>query len=117
MSNENSGEKNVGSNGPDHPFTSIIEFRTHSGREADFIRAFNACGMLDRPRAITGFIGGRLLQDRENPMRFTVVATWSTPEAYTEWGAKSQIGANPQALRLLGECIAELTPGRLFKAA
>ena len=98
-------------------FTSIIEFHVHPGREVDFVRAFHASGMLVRPRAIDGFVGGRLLQDRGNPTRFTVIATWLTPESYAEWGEKSQIGADPQAVRLLGECIAELIPGRLFAAA
>ena len=105
--------------GPEHPdehYTSIIEFRIHPGREADFIHAFDASGMLVRPRAIDGFVGGQLLQERTNPTRFTVIATWRAPEAYVEWGEKSQIGADEQALLMLRDCIAELTPGRLFSA-
>jgi heme-degrading monooxygenase HmoA len=101
----------------DECYTSVIEFRIHPGREADFVRAFYASGMLDRPHAIDGFGGGRLLQERENPMHFTVIATWRTPQAYAEWGEKSQIGADKQALLMLQECVAELIPGRLFGAA
>ena len=121
MSEDNSipetGRHREADHAADRNYTSIIEFHIHPGREADFVRAFNASGMLVRPRAIKGFVGGQLLQDRGNLSRFTVIATWLTPEAYAEWGTKSQIGADQEALRTLADCIAELIPGRLFAAA
>jgi len=95
-------------------YTSIIGCRVHPGREADFMAAFEACGMLRRPRAIAGFVSGQLLQQHDDSTRFTVVALWRTPEAYAEWGRKSQAGVEEESLRSLSDCLAELTPGKLF---
>lgn len=95
-------------------YTSIIGFRVHPGREADFAAAFEACGMLIRPREIAGFISGQLLQQQDDATRFTVIALWRTPEAYAEWARRSQVGADEKALRALSDCLADLTPGKLF---
>jgi heme-degrading monooxygenase HmoA len=96
-------------------FVSLISFKVHPGREADFIEAFIASGMLSRPREIEGFKSASLLRQRDDPTRFAVTARWDAPDAYAAWQDVSESGAPRSALIKLAECIAETAPGQLYE--
>lgn len=98
-------------------YTSVIEFRVREGHARDFVAAFHACGMLERPHALDGYLSGELLQQEDDPACFIVIAHWRTPDAYAEWGRLSRTGVDPQALAAFAACLVDIKAGRLFRAS
>jgi len=94
-------------------YRSHVEFRPKPGREAEFVAAFHACGMLTRPQEIPGFVVAHLYRD---DAAYVVIGEWETRESYAAWRAVAQRGAPADALRALGASIDAVTPGRLLEA-
>ena len=93
---------------------SIIRFTVKPGREADFESAFEASGMLSRPRAIEGFLGAQLLRSHDAPREYYVIGNWSSAEAYALWQEASLAGADTTSRAALIDTLDNPRPGRLF---
>lgn len=90
--------------------TSLITFRVREGREAAFVAAFDACGMLTRPRAIDGYVSGELIRQCEDGRNFAVIAHWTGPQACAAWRRV----ARSEALREFVDCLESTAPGTIW---
>ena len=97
------------------PFTSVINFQVKPGMEAQFEAAFARCGMLERPKAVEGFIKADLIRSVDDPPAYFVVGEWETEQAYADWQSRSREGADPAALAGLEAAIEAFRPGRLYR--
>jgi len=52
---------------------SVAWFKVKTGQHANCEAAFSACGMLERPKQIEGFLGAELLRSLTNPDEYFVL--------------------------------------------
>ena len=95
-------------------FRSIIRFQVKLGMSAAFEAAFAQCQMLDRPRAIDGFVMAELVRCVSDPLEYHVIGEWKSEQAYADWQAVSHEQADPAAVEALNATLAHWAPGRLF---
>jgi heme-degrading monooxygenase HmoA len=94
---------------------SIIRLKIKPGQNEAFERAFIDAGMLSRPRTIDPLFEGKLMRCASDASVYCVIATWSAPERYAEWQAKSQEGVDPAAMVILNDTLIDPVPGKLFE--
>jgi heme-degrading monooxygenase HmoA len=94
---------------------SILRFQIHPGREADFEAAFDAAGMLTRPRAVEGFVDAELSRSLAMPNEYLVVARWASADANSAWPPVSLAEAPPAALAALLATLVDPRPGETFE--
>lgn len=93
-------------------YRSVIEFTVKPGEERAFLQAFEAAGMLTRPKGIPGFVNAELAQ---NGSTFIVIGYWITADAYAGWQRVAQAEAPVGAIKALANIIETTRPGRLFE--
>lgn len=99
----------------DGPFTSIVWFKVKPGMNAEFEKAFADCGMLERPRVITGYRGAVLHRAMARPDEYYVLGTWDSPADYEAWHDIAQSDAPRDALARLAATIDKTTAGTLVE--
>lgn len=98
------------------PVRSILRFDVQAGREADFENAFEASGMLTRPKAVAGFLGAELLRSDDSPTEYYVIGRWASAEAYAQWQQVSLEAPDARSTASLFDTLVDPRPGRLFSA-
>lgn len=66
------------------PIRSLIEFNAHPGSETAFEAAYLKHGILDRARAMPGFLSGEFLRS-SNGSSFWAIALWASQADYEAW--------------------------------
>lgn len=90
----------------------VWEFRVHPDRVDDFVRSYRGDGAWTRLfRLAPGYLGTRLLRDRDDPLRFVTIDEWRSVEDYAAF--RERFAAEYAALdrRCAGLTLAEASLG------
>lgn len=101
--------------GPREVLRSIVWFKVHPGMNDEFVAAFLAAGMLERPRAVGGYRGAALHRSLMCDDEYFVLGEWDSEESYAQWQAIASAGAPRDALRRMRACLADHRPNTLVR--
>ena len=87
------------------PYTSIAWFKAKVGREADFVEAFHAAGMVTRSTALEGCRDITLFGSVDGTNQFFVIGHWDSKESYALWQEKAVAEAEPGAIERMLETV------------
>lgn len=95
-------------------YLSYIKFDVKEGQQENFLKLFEATGMLTRPTSIEGYHWGKLAA-AEDDKTFIVVAEWASKADYVHWQAISLKGLDPTLMKEFLLTLNDPRPGSLFK--
>lgn len=66
-------------------YTSVAWFKAKEGRNADFVAAFHAAGMLSRSSVLEGCLDTCLYESADGSNQYFVIGHWDSKESYALW--------------------------------
>lgn len=95
-------------------YVSIARFDVKTGAREAFLQAFEATGMLSRPKSIPGFRWAKLAESVDGS-EFVVLGEWDSQDDYAAWQAISLRALDKSLARTFVATFQDPQPGKLYR--